>query len=436
MLVCSDIKMTRHRPYHAWPQNRKLQTIALTAAILLGTTMPAMAQCARVETEIIPLRAVAPVKAVPWSRTMGLQGMDRFLTAVAGPKGTLMLWGESQPYNLETQKPGQRTLYRVVLDAKGKVQSETRIKIPEAGQLQSITTVGVLYYALDKAPNSTFVLRGFDGDGRLQKGLPLDGIVTSIVSDGPSHALVLGQAKDGTARMQRITLPSGKADWTRLFMPGTTGRLETAIKMPDGTWAVGGQVQDQGWFMAVTKTGAIMAQRMYPRGEKANITQVGRLPDGDVLLAGTITGAGTKNSTAMWLMRVAPNGDMHWQRHITGMYALDPVSIQSLADGRMAVIANATPTDPSVLGREQVRRLIFNDRGELIDHQSFQDGVITRAEMTVAAKDASKPALAIGASQTGFVEPDSPPDLLAAALDAWVVALPPLADYTDPCLKR
>lgn len=428
--------MRYQRPYHARPIIGKLQTLLLTGFLACGLTVPVQAQCERVETSIIPLRTVAPEKNLPWARTLGLQGMDRFLAASAGPKDTLVLWGESQPYNLEAQKPGQRAIYRVVLDAKGKLQSETRLKLPQNGQLQDIVRLGKGMYALDKMADSSFILRRLDADGRPRSALRLDGVVTTVVADGENHALLLGQDKAGAARLQRIALPSGKVDWTRIYMPGTQGQLHNAVRAADGSWAVMGQTQRQGWYMALNPSGAILAQRQYPRGKDAVLQQGVRLSNGDFVLAGVVVGGEKAKESALWVMRMAANGDMRWQRYLTGAYALAPVSLQAFEDGRITLIANAVPTDPEALGRGQVRRLIFDSRGTILGHQALQAGVITTATMAVAAQDPSKSALVLGATQTGFVEADSPPDLLAAARDAWVVALPPLPTYTDPCLSQ
>ena len=483
------------RAYHK-PQpvlKNRTPAVALIAAGLLLWAAPVEAQspdakpveagvCTDLAEVVLKLKMPNAVTDMPWKQTLGVQGMERLLLAMPGqkatapasvkdkknsskdkaakpdakkatPKETLLLAGESRAYDLRTRTVGERSFYIAHIDGKGEVSGEVRTKLPEGGRLERMVAAGSQIIALDrmtrKGGDVSHVLRRFSKDGKQVSentvALPEGGItdVYAMLADGTGGSVYLSVAQRIKAMPPQSVLAhvtsAGKIDWKRVYLPGTDTAIYHLSKLPDGSLLGLGQMQldstrKAAWLMNLSASGALLGQAPLPRGKDARLLVGKALPDGTLLLAGTVAAADPKAGDAMWVMRSRMDGTPVWQRYYTAAgHALVPEALHILPDGRVNVLANAGPAAGDTKARTHVRQLTLSANGFLLGDVRFQQGAFTAATMYLPAADNSTPGLIIGNTRTGFVSEDAPADLKDAALDGIVIAASPLPDYKDPC---
>lgn len=482
--------------YHVRRKADKGRLLGLLLACALGFSLPAYAQpaddkkpvevdqCANLPEMLLRLKTPSPENKLPWKKIVGVQGMERLLTAMpadpkpadpkpadpkpapavkdkkaedktakAPAKDYLLLAGEGRGFDLRTRTPGKRVLYLTQVDGKGGEGEEIRTELPE-GRLEKMVPAGSQIVAIDrqeKDGKAVFMLSKFSKQGKILSSTPLslsDGEiaeVTALLPDGKSGALYIAfrqLAKDGTGQTVLVYLsPSGKTEWKRTYLPGSDNALYSLTKLPDGSLLGLGQMQldrdrKAAWFVNLSANGSLLSQIPMPRGTDARLL-MGKPSGGDRrLLAGTVATADEKDGVAMWVLLTTIDGSIAWQRYVASPhYNFEPVALNTLEDGRLVVIANAVPQPGNNQSRPNIRQLVFAPNGYLIGDTAYQQSAYTQASLYLPSQTADSPSLLIGNVRGGFVADDAPDTLKEAALDGLVIATPAFPAYKDPCQR-
>ncbi|MFZ2072054.1 MAG: hypothetical protein WAV32_10800 [Halobacteriota archaeon] len=175
---------------------------------------------------------------------------------------------------------------------------------------------------------------------------------TTFGGSGDDVAHTVQQTEDGgyilagyrTAMLQYVlllkTYPNGSMQWYKTFGGSRDDVAYTAQQTEDGGYILAGYTKPSASFnydVLLVKTypnGTRQWGRSFggARGEWANSIQ--QTSDGGYIFAGpTIYGASGASITAIWLVKIDPNGSMQWDMTFGGTKSDLPRSVQQTVDG-------------------------------------------------------------------------------------------------------
>jgi hypothetical protein len=291
------------------------------------------------------------------------------------------------------------------------------------------------------------VYLGFYGDdGKLKTEVPVyerggnldaKGLVLSSDDTGYIAALQFIDGKD--QQKQRGILykfsKTGKQIWKRSYTTGNATIFHNILPTLDGRYMVPGQIvmdkkETGAWLLRIDNKGAIVWQRIYPRGDAAALQSVAALKDGSYIVTGKSRPAGTTKNLAAWVMKVDSAGNPVWQRYFRGPYHYEAPDVVAYEDGRAKVLINAQGYD--VEHRSHARLLTFSPEGKVHEMEDFTDGQNANTRRLVVGLSGEH--LTAGFAQTSF--PDNPEEDMQVPVytyDGWLRAGVPLDLYDDPC---
>ncbi len=227
----------------------------------------------------------------------------------------------------------------------------------------------------------------------------------------------------------------GNIVWRRAYRPGIVTFFHNIHAMPGGAYMASGQIRMEdgrlaGWGVKLDENGAIQWQQTYPRGSFAALRSAGVFRDGGYVFTGDVEPAGGGRKSA-WVMVVNEVGKVVWQRYYTADYNYTGYDLIAHPDGRTDVLISGKPLKGR-RDRPHLYVLTISPRGYLMNARAYVDGQGAGARRLILGPNKGR--FFVGTAQT--TAPDNVP--LGArppyTFDAWLVGLPALDPYEDPCM--
>lgn len=430
---------------------KSLLTILCTSVLLAGSAYAASdTTCQVIGEEIIPLRVPNFDNPILWKRTLGGPGPDMPTDLIALADGGFVLVGETAHYDKD-KGLGERQLYMARLDINGKVVWEKRNQIKGFSQAAAGIAVkdrlAVLSGIEATEKFKTVQLDLFDGLGAVKStkvftdsvyNLTPEGIVADSKTQALTIALWASNRKDPTDNftiLKKISF-DGKDISSRQYLPGVPNHLESFKKLSNGDLIGSGQIQENkvaaGWIFSVDgDSGDLKFQRPYARGYQSNLKGVAEDGQGNYVVIGDSVPT-DEGLRAAWVMKVDGNGSPLWQKYIQGKYAFSGKDIAVLKDGRILALVNARPNTTDG-GRDHVRLMTFTPQGKLEGDEALIEGANAQG-VDLLIRDQSR--ILTGVTQSGLADYALAKNQKAAGWDFWILGLPKLSEFKDPCSAR
>lgn len=404
--------------------------------------------CTPIAEEIFPLRVPNFETPIMWKKVTGIEGPDRAVDLIALADGGFVVIGESSSYD-KAEKDGldPKQLYLGRVDINGKIIWEKRSEIKNlvrvaAGAAVKDRLAILLEIADGKNPAQTR-LDFYDGLGVLKTSHPYSDqrysfVPRGIVSDPNAQAIHLAfwavNAKtpdDNFTLLKRLT-QDGKELNSRQYLPGVPNQLESFEKTKSGDLIGSGKIRTSGisagWIFRADQSGNLLFQRPYARGAQSNLKRVIDDGQGNFIAVGDSVPAGSGNRAA-WIVKLNGRGEPLWEKFVQGRYAFSAQDAAMLPDGRIQVMVNARPIEGGD-GRDHVRLLSLTSYGKLIGDEAVVEGANSQA-VNLLIRDKSR--ILTGVTESGLVEYSQVSDQKTTGYDFWILGLPKLGGYNDPC---
>lgn len=425
------------------------------AFILVFLAAPAMAQedegpidCTISGTEITNMREPQFSGPNVWDMIEGDDGMEAYADFIPLESGNFIAAGSYT-------KDKKDNIYHPLIvrfDERFKKVWETKADSAAYKTIHRILKTKSGYTVLgdvqDKGRGNGFYIGFYDDKGKakgenafFEKGGSLDAKSLVLAADGTGY-VIAAQFTDGKDDQKQYGLvykisSTGKQIWKRSYQPGPTTVFQTLQPTLNGAYVVAGQIvteehKSAGWAMRIDDNGSIGWQRTYPRGLAASLYGGTAYTDGGFLLTGKIrplTGAGP--AMAAWIMKVDATGAPVWQRYFKSPFydytASDTIAYE---DGRSTVLINGASLDKD--HRSHARLMTLSPSGIMLNLEDYSEGQNARANRLVSGLAAER--VMAGYAQTSFGETQEGDDPAPAyTYDGWVVSVPALEPYEDPC---
>ena len=206
--------------------------------------------------------------------------------------------------------------------------------------------------------------------------------------------------------------------------------------------------------MKVDEEGGIVWQRQYPRGIGAHLAKAVEMPDGSILTIGDALPGEENPLKAAWVMNVAAdNGELIWQRYLTGSLDYSAQDVLINKDGLISVAVNANSVDGQMdkegMDKSQhfTRLVTFNPRGVIFDSLAYFEG--DKAQVQRMILGPSRERIMIGSALVPYqdetmsggddmkmVEKGNGKAIKKRSSEGWIVAAPAAEPYQDPCKPK
>lgn len=413
-----------------------------------GTYAQSDNACSVIGEEIIPLRVPNFDNPILWKRVMGVDGPDIPVDLISLADGGFVVVGHSAEYSKD-KGMGPDQLYLARLDINGKLIWEKRDPVKGFENVAAGIAVKDRLAVLNGISVSDRVkaaqLNFYDGLGAVKSSKifsdeKYDLIPEGLIADAGKQTMTLAfwavnrkDANDNFTLLKKLSF-EGKELSSRQYLPGVPNRLETFKKLANGDLIGSGQIQEagvkSGWiFLIDGDSGDLKLQRPYSRGFQSNLRGVAQDNEGNFILVGDSvpTDAGLR---AAWVMKVDRAGNPVWQKYIQGKYAYSGKDVSVQKDGRILALVNARPTDKDG-GRQHIRIMTFTPQGKLDGDEAMIEGANSQG-MNLLVRDRSR--IIAGVTSSGLASYAT--DNKSAGWDLWVLGLPKLSNFNDPCGGR
>lgn len=356
---------------------------------------------------------------VLWEKKHQIAGLRHIVKMLPHPKGTLVL--------ANRQQPGKRSVIWVgIFDFSGELLSQ----------------------------------REFSGrNGKVEA----QDIALSV--DGKTYAVVASlQANEKDERRSalfyRMNIEGVVYD-QRGLMPGPDNVGHGIAALDDGGFMASGYVTEpggrkSGWLIRFDAPGDIVWQQTYPRGAGAELVAGQTLAKDYFVTVGTAAPFTPGDNRGGWIMVVdLASGTTGWQRFLTGSLHFAARDVMVSKDGLItAIFEGDVPTEPKSPDLQtHIRMITLNPRGVMFDASAFFNGKGVNLAQMIAGSRQER--ILIGDTNIAHViekEPPSakmmgpfqpgkepkakdskePPEIVVSQ-EGWVVAIPAMEPYDDPC---
>lgn len=424
-----------------------MKSLKLLIILLLISMNGAQAQesgCQSAGFEIVPLRVPKFDGAALWKKNLGVEGADRAASVVELADGGFIVAGDSIPIvkddkNKTVIQPMQTYLTRFGKD--GKQIWEKRISVENLSRVVSAVTlkdrIVVLSEISPPKANKFTRLDFYDGLGvsKAHKEI-IDAAVhlapKDMVNDKGNLMLALWatNTKDNADNYTIVAKLDGSGEVIKKqqYLPGVPNRPESIMRLADGGAIVTGQIRIEGatpsgWVMRIAKDGDIVFQRPYARGKSSILRDAVALANGNFMIAGDSQPV-NDSSRGGWIMGLSGAGTPLWQKFMTSKFNYSAVSIAPAPDDRYLVVMNGRSDR-----HDHVRLETFSSGGKMLADDPYLEGVNSVGKKIIVRKEDR---LLLGMSQNGLVSSDDKNNPLAS-YDIWLTSLPAMSDYKDPC---
>ncbi len=405
--------------------------------------------CGVIGEEIIPLRVPNFDVPILWKRVTGVDGPDIPVDLISLADGGFVVVGENAEYNKD-KGMGANQLYLARVDINGKIIWEKRYPIKgfiHASHGIAVKDRLVVLSAVEEGKNKSVRLDFTDGLGAVKTSKTISDAVYDLTPEGiaslpnsPVMTIALWASNrknpdDNFTILKQVTA-EGREVSSRQYLPGLPNRLESFQKTADGDLIGSGQIRENGvnagWIFSVDgQSGDLKFQRPYLRGFQSSLHAVAQDTDGSYIAIGDSvpTDAGLR---AAWVMKINAKGSPIWQRYVQGKYAFSGRDVAVAKDGRIIAMVNARPAGKEG-GREHVRLMTFTPEGKLEGDEALIEGANAQG-VDLLVRDHSR--IVTGVTSSGLGSYGLAKDQRAAGWDIWMLGLPKLSAFQNPCGSR
>lgn len=428
--------------------------------IALLVAMPhAYAQnCARNFEEIVPLRAPDIGAYNVWDAIHGEDTVDeRYVSGFKHENNHIIAAGE----RVRIQDDYVR-LILTEFDRRGRPVWDKTHSITGLFEVVKAFSYGDGFVVLGNKKNKDDVSSGWIGFFNFEGGLRFQGVLRadsdSIVArdliarpKGGLILLVSVMPERPAAKPYSIVYrldTKGQVVSKRSYQPGLENALMSLTVVPDeDAYYAGGYVNDAvgrktGWLVKLGGDGTLMWQRQIPRGSGAQVLRVASYGEDSLIAAGNAVPIGDGAPDAGWVLKLdGASGDVIWHRYFTGDYNYIARDLMVSDDGLITVLLDGDPVG-EVEGQPEmkddyVRLLVLNPRGTIFDSAHYFNGEGTDAFALIRGFMDER--VIVGASDMAYTLQDESDEISAGMADVqrsregWMVAVPAMDSYNDPC---
>lgn len=399
--------------------------------------------CQSVYEEIVPLRVPDFNQAAVWKRTTGVKGMDRPRAVLGIKDGGQIVIGTATPYD---EKTG---LSAPVLSMM-RTNPAGRVVIDKTAPVKNLQSVVDAVVMKDRIAVLSHIGKGDDyiditfinGAGDVKSSNTISDKQARLIPKGfvmgDGNMIIAAEAvsrknADDSYTMLLWADKDGKFIKSRDYLPGVKNKPESLLRLNNGELLLTGRVaagdgRTAGWVARLSAKGDILYQRPFARGGDSVLRRATQMDNGNVIVVGDAVPSTGTGSKAGWIMRLDNNGNIIWQKYITGKYAYSGVDVVTLDDGRVTVALAGRPSGDG--GRQHARLETLTAEGLMTNDESFIEGS-NALPLRLLVQDGRR--YLLGMAETGFTKKDVAEDLKLIGYDSWLVNLAALAPYTVTC---
>ncbi len=409
--------------------------------------------CLGVYEEIVPMRVPDFNQSAMWKKTSGVKGIERPRAILPVVDAGQIAIGSSTPYDDKTGLAAPQ-IQMVRTDKNGKVIVEQWIPVKNLKTVADAILLKDRIVVLSQLGNAkdakgddkvddTIGLNFLNGaaqekSSRILSDSKVRLIPKSIMSiTGGTKMVIAAEAISRKNPNDSYTVliwtdKDGKKIDQKEYLPGVQNKSEYIGRLGDGEIVVTGRVKaedgrDAGWVLRLSQKGDILYQRPYARGGDSVIRRAVSLGDGSMIVLGDALPS-REGDKAAWVMRLDKDGNIVWQKYLTGGYSYSGIDVIELADGRLNVLMAGKPTEKG--GREYARVVTLSMDGVVIGDESFLEG--SNAIPVRLINQQGKRYL-VGLAETGFSRGETPEDLKYITYDTWMLGLGALPEFKNTC---
>lgn len=403
--------------------------------------------CLVIEEEIIPLLPPDLEQSAMWKNTVGVKGEDRPRALLSVADGGQIAIGESRIYDEKTGF-GDRQIEMARTDKTGKLVVNKWVVLKN---LQSVADAVLLkdrivvLAQIGTTPTKTeLVLQFLNGIGEPTGSVTLQDAgrhlvpKSLVVAQGGNRMVVAATSISDTNAKDFNTVlfwvdKEGRPVLKRAYLPGVQNKPEYVGRLQNNNLAVTGRITDNdgresGWVMKLAENGDIVFQRPYARGADSVVRSAISYGQSDMIAVGdTIPNAGDK---AAWVMKLDGNGNILWQKYLTGKYVYTGIDSLVAPDGRINILVAGKPSIYG--GREHARVITLSNAGQVIGDEAYLEGS-NSIPFRFMAQNGLR--YLLGTSQTSVSKATSEEGAEYVTYDMWLLGLPALPVYQNPCGK-
>jgi|GEM_PF-4333877 len=388
--------------------------------------------CLVTREEIIPLRLPDFDQAALWKKVSGLDGEDIARALLAVRDGGQIAIGEARILN-DQKKIGKPLIRMMRTNRDGKVVAEVWVPVKNLRHVRDAVLVKDRVIILaEKDDNNDMALINLNGAGELKEeyNIPDRTTLTPVAMTtlrGGETLVVVARAAAPNHPEDYYTVimwldKSGRIISRKEYLPGIPSQPEWVGRLPDDTLLVIGRIKTEdgreaGWIMKLSKSGDIMFQRPYARGMDSTFRSAIQTKDGHIIAVGDAIPSDGQDKAA-WVAKIDREGNLVWQKYLTGKYIYGARDVIELSDGRVSVLLAGQVSRDG--GRDHARVVTLSPPGLVVADESFVEGTHTLPLRLINQNDKRT---ILGMTETGFTDNNVEDDQKYAAFDLWVMGL-------------
>ena len=401
--------------------------------------------CLGVYEEIVPLRVPDFNQSAMWKKTSGVKGIERPRSILPVVDFGQIAIGASATYDEKTGLASPQ-IQMVRTDKNGKIIVEQWVPIKNLKTVADAILLKdriVVLSQLGNEKDDSIGLSFLNGVGQEKSSRIITDTAVRLVPKsimsivGGTKMVIAAEAISRKNPNDSYTVliwtdKDGKKISQKEYLPGVQNKPEYIGRLGDGEIVVTGRVKaedgrDAGWVLRLSQKGDILYQRPYARGGDSVIRRAVSLGNGNMIVVGDALPS-LSGDKAAWIMRINSEGNIVWQKYLTGGYSYSGVDIVALADGRLNVLLAGKPTEKG--GRAYARVVTLSMDGVVIGDESFLEG---SNSIPVRLIDQQGKRYLLGLAETGFSRGETPEDLKYITYDTWMLGLGSLPEFKNTC---
>ena len=234
---------------------------------------------------------------------------------------------------------------------------------------------------------------------------------TGLNDEGGHDFLILKLFSDGTI------------DWSKYYGGNRDDKPASVLLTSDGGYIVAGYTMSLGdgssdiWVLKLASDGTIDWQRTYGGSESANAYSIQKTNDGGYIVAGSLVSFDAVQPD-LWILKLASDGTIEWQRKYGGIESETAYSTQQTSDGGYIVLGE---TESFGAGNGDIWILKLTSYGNIEWQKTYGGSQAEEASSIQQTVDG------------GYLVAGSTDSYGAGEQDIFILKLFPNGDINSPC---